>query len=76
MIHTLWAECEANVKDFSGAHYKGFNHRIAAVDWLRDQAAQDAFKKIMQEHNKAKAVQSASVNAITPAFAYDVALYR
>ena len=49
-IHTLWAECEANVKEFSGCHYKGFHHRIAAVDWLRDENTKEAFKKMIQKH--------------------------
>ena len=65
-IHTLWAECEANVKEFSGCHYKGFHHRIAAVDWLRDENTKEAFKKMMQKHNNTKAVQSACVNTSTP----------
>ena len=64
-IHDDWATCEANVKEFSGARYKGFNHRIAAVDWLRDMRTKDAFKKMMQE-NKKKAVQSACVDTSTP----------
>ena len=51
-IHDDWAACEANVKGFSGARYKGFNHRIAAVDWLRDMRTKDAFKKMMKENKR------------------------
>ena len=48
-IYETWAECKSNVWEFNGAEYKGFNHRIAAVDWLRGMRAKQAVKEMLQQ---------------------------
>ena len=62
VTHEKWEDCEAFVKSFPSPVYKGFNHRVGAVDWLRGLRTKAAFELMMQE--QAEALQSAD-NRIT-----------
>ena len=61
-IYTTWAECEADVLGFTDSSYKGFQTRIASVDWLRGERHVRQHKEFMRQRKQAK---SAEVSAAT-----------
>lgn len=40
-LFSTWAECEAQVKGFTGAKFKGFSSKKEAEDWLSGKAAKE-----------------------------------
>ena len=79
-IYTTWAECEANVKGFSGATYKGFGTLIEAEQFLGncDPAYYDepsSTKQLIFHQSNLVAYTDGSYDAITNRYSHGVVMY-
>ena len=62
-IHDTWAECEADVLEFKDALYKGFQSRIACIDWLRGESHKRQLKELLRKRRQEKEAEVSAVTA-------------
>lgn len=78
-IFSTWSECEAQVKGFAGAQYKGFETKDEAVRYMQEgekevEKIKDKKNKIINEKSEAVAYVDGSYDNKTKTYSYGVVM--